>query len=51
MAWDSEKLDALLVEIEEQVHEGLEREDQISEEDSVARIIGFWMYKFRECKD
>lgn len=51
--WDSEKLDNLLVDIHARVIEGLrfEYESNTPEEESTARVIGYWYYKLLACQD
>lgn len=52
MPWDEQKLDALLIEIETSVRQGLRAEEQheIPEEQGSARVVGYWMYRLLECK-
>lgn len=51
-AWDGKKLDALLVEIEGRVKSGLEDEKKrrIPENESIAAVVGYWMYRLIECQ-
>lgn len=51
MAWDTDKLDALAVEIQESVITDLREEEQrgVSEDISIARVVGYWMCRLLEC--
>ena len=52
MSWDHDKLDALLVQIEDSFYEHA-REEEASdtpEDECVHRIVGYWMYQLLKCK-
>jgi hypothetical protein len=51
--WDTAKLDALMIDIHGTVATGIEMErtDQIPDEESTARVIGYWMYRLLGCQD
>lgn len=52
MTWDAKKLDALVEEMKSRVGEGIadEQKYKIAEENSCARVIGYWMYRLTECR-
>lgn len=51
--WDTAKLETLLEEIQADVVEGIAREEDAGtpEENSTARVVGYWMCRLRECQD
>ncbi len=51
--WDTAKLDSLLCTMHERVVTGIDEEAaaDIPQEESVARVIGYWMHRLLEWQD
>jgi hypothetical protein len=53
-AWDTGKLDELLLEIHQRVVAGIKEAEGGDEDETagvVAECIGYWMYRLAECQD
>jgi len=50
MSWNSDALNALERELEVRVKEGCAR-GKADEERESAEVLGYWMYRLKECKE
>lgn len=50
--WDHDKLNVLMAEIESSVRAGIAEEENAGTPDdqSSAMVVGYWMYRLKECK-